>query len=59
MNAGTFLLRSFVPDDPAQAMKINCGRGLAPDSGLSAKYVLADTLQSGQAPSHILIGFLQ
>ena len=36
-----------------------CGRELAPDSGASIMHVLADTLLSGQAPSHIWISMDQ
>ncbi|WP_218244405.1 hypothetical protein, partial [Pseudomonas sp. ICMP 460] len=28
----------------------NCGRGLAPDGGVSDKYFSTDTLQSGASP---------
>ncbi|WP_206692077.1 hypothetical protein, partial [Pseudomonas cyclaminis] len=33
----------------------NCGKGLAPDVGVSVADVPTDTLQSGASPSHIWI----
>ncbi|AZF30132.1 hypothetical protein C4J89_0629 [Pseudomonas sp. R4-35-07] len=46
---------------PLVAQQIQCGRGLAPDGGISAKNLLPDTLLSGASPlphfDHLCVRF--